>query len=429
MTAVVACTLGGLTVIAISVPRYQGSAKVVLDYIRPDPTTGSVLPSKMLDAYIASQIKLIRDIQVTGPAVEALGWLDSPDFQESYAARDPRDTRDIQTWLGNQLGASAGAQMVEGSNIMEIRYVGQSPGLAEAVVEALRSSYIQADVSAKRNAAAAAADSLTSRLTIEYAALLELERLQNRSEDETGLTMGDAGLDEESARLEQLLRQDAPGVIVESGLSTPTEVRLRQIDAEIAQASAGLGANNPVLSQMRQRRIVLQAQVDAKQSRRNASITMSEMSQRTLADMIEKQKTKVLAVREPTLRLRLMQDEINQKRKTIEMMNERLLRSREISVAITSQVSPVGLAESSPKPVFPNKLLILGGSGGLGLLLGCLLAFLAELMGRRVRAATDLESATDVPVLAAIPDVIRRAKARGRTSRNPNPGTFAFSPE
>ena len=58
--SVAACLVGGLTVIVTSPPRYKGTARVVLDYIRPDPATGAVLPSKMLDAYITTQIGLIR---------------------------------------------------------------------------------------------------------------------------------------------------------------------------------------------------------------------------------------------------------------------------------------------------------------------------------------------------------------------------------
>ena len=81
LTTFLACLLGGVIVIVISAPRYQATARVVLDYIRPDRDTGVVVPSKMLDVYINSQIRLIRDQEVAGPAVEALGWLDDPDVQ------------------------------------------------------------------------------------------------------------------------------------------------------------------------------------------------------------------------------------------------------------------------------------------------------------------------------------------------------------
>ncbi len=429
LISVTACLFGGLVVVVISVPRYEGSARVVLEYIRPDPTTGSVLPSKMLDAYIASQIKLIRDIQVTGPAVEAMGWLDSPDVQESYAARDPRDTRDIQTWLAAQVSGSAGARMVEGSNIMEILYVGSSPELTEAVVDALRASYVQADVSAKRTAATAAADRLQVRLTMERAALVELERLQNRYEDETGLTMNASGRDEEGAKLEGFLRRDALPVLTRAGRTaatvSPTAMLLRQVDDEIARTSNSLGVNNPGLILLRQRRIGLQALLNTELSRTDSSAMTSEINQRALSDMIEAQKTRVLAVREPTLRLRLMQDEINQKRTSLGLMSESLAQNRQLAATTTSQVRTVGLAEAKPEPVFPNKQLILGGSAGLGLALGCLLAFFVELMGRRLRAATDLEMATGVPVLGTVPDVRRLKGPRRRRGVRPAPVVLA----
>lgn len=429
MTTTLACLLGGLTVITISAPRYEGRARVVLDYIRPDPNTGAVIPSKMLDAYIASQIKLIRDVQVTGPAVEALGWLDSPDVQASYAARDPSDTRDMQSWLGAQLGASAGARMVEGSNIMEIVYVGSSPELTQAVVDVLRASYVQSDVTAKRNAAVASAEAIAARIETVKVALVDLERLQNRLEDETGLTMGAAGRDEEAARLKNLLRVNS-SVPKDSGVQATASVNLlRELDAEIAQASGTLGVNNPRLLDMRQRRIALQAQVSVEATQKDSAVVAVEMGQAALASMIEQQKAKVLAVREPTLRLRLMQDEINMKRDSLESMAERLVGLRELSAITASQVSPVGAAESLPEPVFPNIPLILGGAGGLGLVLGILVAFLAELMGRRVRAAADLEAITGVPVLAAIPDIRRRPLSRPKPNARAAPEPVALAAE
>ena len=46
----VACLLAGLYVIAVAPKQYQASARVALNYIKPDPVTGTVIPSKMVDA-------------------------------------------------------------------------------------------------------------------------------------------------------------------------------------------------------------------------------------------------------------------------------------------------------------------------------------------------------------------------------------------
>ncbi len=174
LAAFFACLLGGIIVIVISAPRYMATARVVLDYIRPDPETGVVVPSKMLDLYINSQIRLIRDYDVAGPAVEALGWLDDPDIQSAYASVATGATGDIRTWLASQIMASTNARMVEDSNILEISYVGQEPDVAEAVVEALRQSYIQSPINARAASSLAVAGKLSKdvdRMTITLNAL------------------------------------------------------------------------------------------------------------------------------------------------------------------------------------------------------------------------------------------------------------------
>lgn len=421
--SVAACLIGGLVVIATSPPRYKGTARVVLDYIRPDPTTGAVLPSKMLDAYITSQINLIRDFQVTGPAVEAMGFVDNPDIQAAYYANPPADGRDLHSWIAAQVGAAAGGKMVEDSNILEIAYIASSPELAEAVVDALRAAYIESDAAQTRRAAEEQGRFLAARIEAAKVTLAQLEDMQNRYEDETGLTIGERGRDEESAKLEQLLRRERPPVVVESSRTTASVILLREVDAEITEASTVLGVNNPRLIALRQRRIALQAQAEAEADRGSSSAQAAAQNERIAAAMVEQQTARVLAAREPTLRLRLMQDEINRLREQLNKMTESLVASRTLAGADVSSTTPIGPPASERKPVFPNKLLILGGSAGLGLIAGCLLALFIELMGRRIRAPRDLQAATGVPVLGALPDYgrARRTKRRRRSGPAPPP--------
>ncbi|HEY0647311.1 hypothetical protein [Phenylobacterium sp.] len=412
--SVAACLIGGLVVIATSPPRYKGTARVVLDYIRPDPTTGAVLPSKMLDAYITSQINLIRDFQVTGPAVEAMGFVDNPDIQAAYYANPPADGRDLHSWIAAQVGAAAGGSMVEDSNILEIAYIASSPELAEAVVDALRAAYIESGAAQTRRAAEEQGQRLATRIEAAKATLAQLEDMQNRYEDETGLTISERGRDEEAAKLEDMLRVDRMPVVVKPSGPGVAGILLRQLDGEIAEASTTLGVNHPRLIGLRQRRIALQAQVEANASRASSSAQVVAQNERIAAAMVEQQMSKVLAAREPTLRLRLMQDEINRLRQDINKMTESLVASRTLSGADISTTKPIGPPVAEKTPVFPNKLLILGGSAGLGLLAGCLLAILIELMGRRIRAARDLEAATGAPVLVGLPDYRRALRKRRR---------------
>lgn len=414
--SLVASLLGGLLVMTTSPPRYQGKARVVLDYVRPDPVTGAVLPSKMLEAYLSSQISLIRDFQVTGPAVEAMGFLEDPNVQAAYYANPPADGRDMHNWIASQVAAASAARMVGDSNIMEILYVGSSPELAEAMVDALRASYVESQAVTTRRQAQEQMEALSARIAVAKASLAQLEDLQNRYEDETGLTIADTGRDEETAKLADLVVKPRAPVLVEPGSEPPAAGALRQVDAEIAAASANLGVNHPDLIALRQKRIVLKAQLDAQLADRGSAAQIADQNERLMATLVQQQTARVLAAREPTLRLRLMQDEINRLREQIYQMTGYLMQSRTLMGADTSTTTTIGPATASRTPVFPNRPLILGGSAALGLGVGVLLAIFVELLARRIRAATDLESVAGVPVLGRLPDYARRT--RRPTGRN-----------
>ncbi|HEY0651212.1 hypothetical protein [Phenylobacterium sp.] len=415
--SVAACLIGGLVVIATSPPRYKGTARVVLDYIQPDPTTGAVLPSKMLDAYIMSQVNLIRDFQVTGPAVEALGFVDNPDIQAAYYANPPADGRDLHSWIAAQVGAAAGGSMIEDSNILEIAYIASSPELAASVADALRAAYTESSAAQTRRAAEERAAALSARVEASKRSLAQLEAMQNRLEDQTGISMSESGRDEEAAKLESLMRRGRAPLILDGPRESAASILLGQMDAEIAQASNTLGPNNPRLAAMQRRRAGLQAQVDVERQRTASMANLVVASEQAAAAQVQQQMNRVLDAREPTLRLRLLQDEINRQRTSINDMTEAVIQARTLSAANTSTTTPIGPAEAEKEPVFPNKPLILLGSAGLGLVGGSLLAIFVELMGRRIRAARDLEAATRVRVLAEIPDYSRPRRRRPRRTQ------------
>src|SRR4051812_37551018 len=165
LTAPLSFLLGGTFVLVTSPPRYEASARITLDYVKPDPLTGAIVNSKMVEAYLVTQMQLVRDFQVTSVAADALGWTDNPDIIEAFAAQHP-EGGDIRQWVAGRIAAGVSAIMVEDSNIMEIKYRASSPDVAMTVVEALRTAYIAAMVNSRQEGARASADSLAARAKV-----------------------------------------------------------------------------------------------------------------------------------------------------------------------------------------------------------------------------------------------------------------------
>ena len=68
------------------------------------------------------------------------------------------------------------------------------------------------------------------------------------------------------------------------------------------------------------------------------------------------------------------------------------------------------------EPAFPKPLVVIPVGVAAGLVLGLLLALLAEATDRRVRFPVDLEYAASAPFLGSL-DAVRRARARVGASR------------
>src|SRR5262249_32640710 len=69
------------------------------------------------------------------------------------------------------------------------------------------------------------------------------------------------------------------------------------------------------------------------------------------------------------------------------------------------------------RPSRPNRALINGAGGALGLLLGIITALATELSGSSIASADDLATAVPVPVLGVIPMILTRADPRRRGQR------------
>jgi succinoglycan biosynthesis transport protein ExoP len=401
-----ACLLGGLWVVTTSQPRYQGSARVILDYIKPDPVTGEVVSWKMLDAYLGSQLRLLRDQQVAAPAAELLGWFDNPDVLAAYAARPASDTRDINAWVSSILIPRIGARMVEGSNIMEISYSGESETESMAAAEALRTAYIQSSIKGRQDASRLSAEKIQARIGEVRKELAALQTDKMNLQNETGVVLVARGIDEASNQLRLMTkRPDGPLVLRDSGGSPPSSVQLAQLEAVIARASQNLGPNNPDLIQLLRKREALRTQVATESLNAGSKAAAIMAASQASAARYESLKREALAAREPALRLKLVQDQIEGRQAEFLDLTEAMVALRSMQTSTVSTISPMGAAYAQPKPVFPNPGLIFGGTGVLGLILGSILACLSELMGRRVRTQAHLETAAGAAMLIEIPDL------------------------
>ena len=105
---IVACTvftfLGGLLVTLLVQPRYEATARVMLNVLKPDPITGRAQNINDLGPFIDTQRELIKDYRVTAPVVSQLNWETDPQKIAQYQDVITLESEDHRTLHSQILG-------------------------------------------------------------------------------------------------------------------------------------------------------------------------------------------------------------------------------------------------------------------------------------------------------------------------------------
>lgn len=381
------CLAGGLTAIMIVPSRWKGQADVYLNLLKPDPVTGEMVGMSSR-SYVATQMKLITDYTVTGLAVDKLGWLSDPEFIRQYQRRSQSDTIDFRRWLSQIVASGTRADILDGSNILGITYTGSNPEVAKAIANAVRQSYLDVSVAFKRSDANKNADWFAQQAAQLKNELIAAQTAVANFERENDIVMQDDRTDIDSARLAALATQ---GDVAGAGGSL--EAQIAQADAQIRQAQETLGPNHPQLQALRAQRASLASLMSQGATRSAGSSSSSRVAAAKAA---------VMGNRDKLARMRILQSDVLAKQEQYSKAVSREADFRQQAAIVDAGVSALGAAYVPQTPAYPNKPLIVGGSLGLGLAFGVLIALLTELLDRRVRSPEDLTAALGLPVLAII---------------------------
>jgi uncharacterized protein involved in exopolysaccharide biosynthesis len=420
---IVACTvftfLGGFLVTLLVQPRYEATAHVMMNVLKPDTVTGAVANFQSFGAYIQTQQELVKDYQVTAPVVDRLGWLSDPGRITQYQSRPASDTRDFRRWLAAQVAEKTKAGLDSGT-IFEIAFSSPSAGEAKIGAEALRQSFIDYTLATRRQEATRNAQWYSSQAEVARQRADDAQEATAAFERANGIVMqGDkAGSqqDTDSARLAALVAQaaNAPAAALSApvNVSSTAKLQLAQIDAALAQNAEKLGPNHPQMQQLRAQRalvagVVAQEAASARAGPSTAAV-MGEVSR-----ALQQQKTVVIAQRDKIEHLRQLQSEVDLRREQYQKTSERAAELTLEAGVADSGMSPVGVVVTPTKPAFPNKPLIILGSLGLGAGLGLVLAILIELLNRRVRGIEDLEFDRNLNCLAIVGTAARDRASKG----------------
>lgn len=399
--------------------KYPATARVLMDVIKPDPVSGQVISSSFVRGYTKTQSELITDYRVAGDVVDRLQWDKNPVLLADYQANND-GTSDFRRYEAQKVIDNTDAQLVEGSNILEITYKGGNPILAKNVVTALRAAFIDASLRFRTDAAGRSADWYVDQASKAQAALTAAEAKKSDFERTNGIVMAPGGADSETMKLEQmqssLLSARGSMGIVTGRAGTVPEVetlksQLNTLDTAMVQASQKLGTSHPTyIGMSEQRKVLVQALARATAAAHadaagSAGADTGATTARLEAEMAA-QKLKVLGLKPKLDDLAQLQREVDLRKAQYEKAAGRAADLKlEADVSETGLV-PLGDAFVLGTPSFPNKPLFLAIGLIAGFGLGVAIAVIAELVSRRIRGPEDLAQAANAAVLAVIADTV-----------------------
>lgn len=413
--AFMVATVGGALLSALAVAfllpaRYEATSRVMLNFIKPDPVTGEVISSNFARTYSKTQTELIRDYRVAGQVVDRLGLAGDPKLQAQFAASDPDKRGDFRRWLADSIIARTSADLVMGTNILEISYRSTNAEIARVVADALRDAYVDSSLATRREEARRTADWFERQATEIRTKLAAADAAKAAFEKANDIVLQEDNVDIDSMRLAALAGASTAPAVAQTPVpasASPAAAQLAQIDAAIAQAAERFGPNHPQMQVLREQRRIVAAQAGRDMAAvRSASLVAAQaagLSAAAIGREVAEQRQKVIGQRDKVAQLRKLKDDVDMQRARLAKINERVGDLRQEAEAGQAGLTLLGNAVAPETPYFPNRPLILLGSVGLGLALGALAGLLFELLGRRVRSAADLTNGFDAPLLGVMP--------------------------
>jgi len=286
--------------------------------------------------------------------------------------------------------------------VLEITFKSPDPVEAKLGAEALREAYLNAALASKQQNAGKLAAWYNEQAELARKAADEAETKKAAYEKETGIVLQANETDMDSGRLATLANQLAmPNLQAGAAGPSSSHVQLAQLDAQIEQASKNLGPNHPEMQSLRAQRAAL-AQVVAQEDAQARKVASGESGAQAISRVLQDEKARVISQRDKVEKLRQLQAEVDLRR---DQYKTTAARAAELALqgSMTDPgLTPMGIVVAPTKPAFPNKPLMVGGAGALGVALGLGLALLLELLNRRVRGVEDLNLSSELKCIGVI---------------------------
>ncbi len=409
--------------------RYVATTSMLIDIPSKDPVLGSsVYLQGSIAALLAAQIELIGSGRVVDRVMNDLGLARDPAMLAQWR-RLGDGKGDPDGWIRQRLVLDLKVEPARDAPLLKLSFEALDPTLAARVANGFAQAYIDATLGMKTKPARDYANLFETQTADARKRLADARERLSKFQRDSGITSGDETRDVENTRLQELssqlvqleaaaaaarsreatLRSGGPEAmpeVVSSQVLASIKTDIGRVRGRIEELSSRLGANHPQMIALQSELGDLNRRYQTELARVGDSISAeasinAQRAARTRA-ALESQKASVLALRQQRDQLAVLQREVDEAQKSVDLLSQRLTQTNIEANLGLSNVSVLSKAVAPTAPARPKPLLNMVVGGVLGLLLGAFAALTIEKVHSPVREADDLHRATGVPVLAVL---------------------------
>lgn len=422
---VFALTMGGAYLASTLLPKqYTASTTLLLD-VRSDPLLATLMPNLTTPAFLATQAEILRSDRVATKVVQRLGLAsDSAAVEQWRNATQGRVP--IETYYAQVLESGLTVEPGRTGAVMSVSFTGNDPKFAAAAANTFARAYIDLTVELRVAPAREFAGFFDERLkTLRD----ELDAAQSRLstfQQRRGIVISAERVDQETARLNALEAALASAIAesadtssrqrnagTETSVDVSQSTAIQNLRAELARAetrlvevSATYGSNHPVRIELETRIAEFKQQIASEMKRvSGTTATIGRITSQKIAELrslAEAQKKTVLGLRAQRDEANVLLREVETAQRAFDAVAQRraqLANESQAEQPAARVLSPATEPLSHSKPNVGKNMaaaLVIGLAAGIGL------AFLLEMVDRRVRSVEDLVNAEGIPVLGVM---------------------------
>ncbi|MGH8750814.1 MAG: chain length determinant protein EpsF [Burkholderiales bacterium] len=422
-------TVAATVAVGLLLPKqYGATASVVVDLKSPDPISALIAPSNM-----STQIDIINSDRVAQKVVKILKLDDSPGAKKQWVEATEGKGR-LEVWLANLLQKKLSVQPSRDSNIINISYKSADPGFAAAVANAFAQAYIEATIELKVEPSRQYARWFEDQGKVLRDNLEKTQARLSYYQQEKGIVANEEKLDTETGKLNELTSQltvvqaqtsdarskqksgaDTLPEVMQNSVITGLKSDIARLEAKLQETTVNVGTNHPLYQRMQSEISALKQQLEAETQHITGGFSVSRSvgkeKEAELGAAIAAQKKKLLGLKSQRDEVAVLQRDVDAAKNAYDVVIARFNQTNLASQTTQANVSVLTPAVEPIEALFPKPLHIMVlMSIILGTLFGAAVAFLLEMLDRRIRSANDLAEMLKLPVLG----VIQHSKKRGR---------------